>query len=415
MKVLEQVKELYISLTKTEKDLFSLPEVGFKESQTIAYLKSFLKDENIPIVNNFGINGFQASIGSGKPHIGLISELDALYVPGHFQQGPNGEAHACGHHMQSTIMLHVMKILNERSFHGTVSLFAIAAEEYIDMDFRRSLQKKGVIDLRSGKQNLLLKDAFNDVDVVVSVHTMGETSNASMEVNATLSGFVYKTIRFEGQGAHAAVAPSEGVNALNALALTQNAIAFLRETFREEERVRIHMITTNGGQSVNSVPEEAVLEGYIRAADPNVLHQISQKVSNAAIHSAAALGAHASILDEMGYAPLIQCRPLSDIFVPYIKEVVPVVVDNQLSFAAGDIGDVGLFVPTIQLGYSGCVGRVHGNDFRMKDATQALVNPTYVVSAGVIDLLEHPEKVRAITSSFNPSITIQEYRKLHGQ
>lgn len=415
MKLFEQVQALYGSLVQMEHDLFTIPEVGFKEEQTRKYVQSYLAKHSIPIVNDFGINGFQASIGSGKPHIGLIAELDALYVPGHFQQGPDGAAHACGHHMQSTIMLHVMTLLQEQSFMGTVSLFAVAAEEYIDMEYRRSLQEQGLIELRSGKQNLLLQNAFDGVDAFISVHTMGHTTTPSMEVNATLSGFIYKTIQFQGQGAHAAVAPSEGVNALNALALTQSAIAFLRETFREEDRVRIHMITTDGGQSVNSVPERAVLEGYIRAANPEILLQVSEKVSQAAVHSAAALGATTTIQDEMGYAPFIQSRELSDVFVPYINEVVPTIIDHQLSFAAGDIGDVGLFYPTIQLGYSGCVGRVHGNDFAMDDANEALVNPTYVVTAGVLDLLKNPVKIQQITQSFTPTMTRQEYRAQHGK
>jgi len=297
---------------------------------------------------------------------------------------------------------------------GRVSFFAIAAEEYVDLAYRKQLQQAGKITLLSGKQNLILQDAFADVDVAIGVHTMGETASPKMELNASLSGFIYKTLKFKGQGAHAAVSPHLGVNALHALALTQNAIAFLRETFVEEDRIRIHMITTQGGQSVNSVPEEATLEGYVRAQHPDVLKSVSDKVNQAAIHSAKALGADVEIEDAVGYLPLHQSRELSEVVREAMQQVVPEIVDHQQSFAAGDIGDMSVFLPTIQIGFSGCVGRVHGSDFKMQSAEEALVYPTFVIVDSVARLLENPKLLETIKAAYKPSMTLAEYKQLHG-
>ncbi len=403
------------SLVLMEEALFQTPELGFKEQQTRALLVSFFEQHGLSITKDYGINGFQITIGTGQPHIALIAEMDALVVPGHFMQGNDGAAHACGHHLQGSILAHVLTMLQASSLPaGRVSFFAIAAEEYVDLDFRKTLQAEGTIQLLSGKQNLILQQAFDDVDVAIGVHTMGETTSPKMEINASLSGFIYKVLRFQGQGAHAAVMPHEGVNALNALALTQTAVAFLRETFQEEDRIRIHMITTEGGQSVNSVPEQAVLEGYIRAQKPEVLQSVSDRVNQAAIHSARAIGASVEISDSMGYLPLIQSKELSSVIQEAMLDVVDEVVDNQLSFAAGDIGDMSVFLPTIQIGFSGCVGRVHGSDFKMQSVEEALIYPTYAIVSTVDRLLKEPETLQRVVRAHQPLMTLSEYKAMHG-
>jgi len=410
----KKTQAIEASLKEWEALLFATPELGFKEVKTRALLLEYFARHGLSITKDFGINGFQITIGQGTPHIALIAEMDALVVPGHFMQGDEGAAHACGHHLQGAILSHVLTLLKDESFTGRVSFFAIAAEEYVDLAYRKQLKQEGKITLLSGKQNLILEDAFADVDVAIGVHTMGETTSPKMELNASLSGFIYKTLTFKGQGAHAAVSPHLGVNALHALALTQNAIAFLRETFVEEDRIRIHMITTQGGQSVNSVPEEAILEGYVRAQHPDVLRSVSEKVNQAAIHSAKALGAEVDIDDAVGYLPLHQSAELSNVVREAMHQVVPEIVDHQQSFAAGDIGDMSVFLPTIQIGFSGCVGRVHGSDFKMQSAEEALVYPTFVIVDSVARLLENPTLLETIKQAYQPSMTLADYKQLHG-
>lgn len=56
----------------------------------------------------------------------------------------------------------------------------------------------------------------------------------------------------------------KGVNALSAASLGLQALALNRETFRDEDCVRVHPILTKGGDLVNVVPNEAVLETLVR-------------------------------------------------------------------------------------------------------------------------------------------------------
>ena len=411
---LEQEK---MSLETMESVLFNNPELGFKEKKTRELILKYLNQHNITIDQDFGVSGFSIKVGSGKPHIGLISEMDALVVLEHPNAGPDGAAHACGHHLQSTILSHVFKLWNEYKDkpHGTLSCYFIAAEEFVDLDYRLQLQAENKIQLLSGKQNLILQDAFKDVDCFLSVHTMGETNKPSMEINASLSGFIYKKFHFKGQAAHAAVMPHMGINALNAQILTQNAFALLRETFQEVDRIRLHLITTNGGHSVNSVPSDTVLEGYVRSINPEKLLELNDKLNHIARHCSEALFASVEIEDRMGYMPLIQSRELSDLCLPYIEELIPSnnIVDHQKSFAAGDMGDLSLFKPTIQLGFSGCKGLVHGKNFCMANADEALVYPAYVLLSTIEDIMHNPDKLSRIVDAYPVQMSLEDYRKMH--
>lgn len=404
------------SLIKMERELFNTPELGFKEQKTKQIILDYLKEHKLERTEDYGLSGFRVTIGSGKPHIALIAEMDALIVHKHPNAGPDGAAHACGHHLQSTIMSHVLTLFNEHeSFVGSLSLYCIAAEEFVDLDYRIQLQSEGKIKLLSGKQNLILMNAFEDVDAFLSVHTMGETSTPSMEINASLSGFIYKKLHFYGQAAHAAVMPHKGINALNAQLLTQQAFAYLRETFLEEDRIRLHLITTQGGESVNSVPAHTILEGYVRSVNPDTLISLNARLNETARHCAQAMEAQLEIEDRTGYMPLIQSRELNDLLLPHIKSVVDErnIVDHQKSFAAGDMGDLSLFKPTIQLGFSGCKGLVHGMDFRMENADEALIYPTTVLLSALSDIYRDPSAFNQIISTYPVKMTCEEYEKMH--
>ena len=101
------------------------------------------------------------------------------------------------------------------------------------------------------------------------------------EINSSLNGFLGKKITFKGVSSHAGLNPWDGVNALNAANVALNAIAYLRETFKEEDTVRVHYVISEGGASVNSVPEKVVLDMYIRAKTLDAIMDVDTKVNRA--------------------------------------------------------------------------------------------------------------------------------------
>jgi len=392
--------------------LLKCPELGYKEFKTKEILVEYLKEKGFKIENECFNTAFSVSIGKGHPHIGLIAELDGIPTLGHkyVNKDDSNAAHACGHNTQCAIMCGVISALKNEKFNGKVTLFFTPAEEFTDITYREKLIKQKKIKYIGGKINMIEKGIFDDVDLVYHLHSMGG-SKYKLSVNSDLGGFVYKKITFNGRAAHGAVAPHLGINALNEYALFNDAINKLRETFKDEDQIRIHGIVSEGGQTVNSIPERVVYECYVRSMNPSALIDVANKVDNAAKHCAKALGGSATIKTKPGYLPFIQNRQASEIVY---KEMLKLVDINDIEngvgcMAAGDIGDVSIFRPAIQIGYGGFVGVPHGKDFMVKneDITYSLTSKVIINS--VLALLKDSKFLINLKKNYEEKMTKKEW------
>lgn len=94
--------------------------------------------------------------------------------------------------------------------------------------------------------------------------TGSDVHEGAAGLSPSSNGPMAKNIRFIGGAAHAGMAPERGINALNDAQLALNAIHAQRETFREEDCVRVHPIITKGGHLVIVVPSDVRMETYVR-------------------------------------------------------------------------------------------------------------------------------------------------------
>ncbi len=106
-----------------------------------------------------------------------------------------------------------------------------------------------------------------------------------------------------------------------------------------------------------------------------------------------------------------QCRLINDVIRKNMLKHCKIeeIHDDEVSMAAGDIGDVSLFKPTVQFGYSGFAGNCHGKDLCIVDKQRAYLEPSKVVYDTVTYLISHPEYVDKIKGSYRPVLTMDEY------
>lgn len=407
---IEENKQETMTLGDT---LFHNPELGFREIKTGKIIRDYLKKHGLEVDQECAYTGFTVSIGSGRPHIGIIAELDAIPTANHPCADPETTAaHACGHSTQQAMALAALTALNQYidQLPGKVTVYFTPAEEFTDLDYRRQLQKEGKIRYLSGKENMIYEHVFDDADCFIHFHAKGN-SDHRFSVNSILAGFIYKKITFHGKAAHAAVLPHLGINALNECTLFLSALNMLRETFRDEDMVRVHGIITDGGNTVNSIPDKVVYECYVRTVNPDVLHSLNDQLTRAAQGCAEALGGSVTVEDTPGYLPLIQSEPLNQVVYENILAFAkPEEVQfGELSVAAGDVGDLAAFKPLIQYGYSGLSGRIHGEDLKIEDPYEVYILQAKIIAGTVYDLLTQPEKLKKITDSFQPSMTYEKY------
>lgn len=406
-------------ILKLSRTLFETPELGFKEHKTKALIQEYLKKEGLSISKEYFETGFEVTIGSGKPHIGLICELDAIPTQGHRCADPvDNAAHSCGHSTQVGIMLNVITALKKMNIadKGTVTLFFTPAEEFCDLAYRKELQKADKIKTLSGKTNMLLAGCFDDIDCCIHMHGMGEYRGYKFSVDSALAGFLYKEFNFIGKASHAAVCPDQGVNALNAFALFQSAVGMLRETFVDEDKNRVHGMITKGGDTVNSIPSHVVYEGYVRSFNAQKLQSISDQLTHTAKHCAMALNGECVVNDMPGYLPFHQNHDLSMVIYKNMLEFTSEdqILTDEKSVAAGDIGDLGCFIPTIQFGYTGFTGTMHGKNLEVINENEVYIVPAKIVAMSVLDLLEDSTLVDNIKQYFKPEMTMEEYKQYVG-
>src|SRR5688500_940946 len=288
------------------------PELGFKEVKTARLFEDTLGGLGLKPRAGLAMTGVRAEAvgraGDG-PTFALLGELDALVVAGHPEGDPaTGAAHACGHNAQvAALMGAAMGLLDAHALEhmsGRVVFFAVPAEEYGDIEWRVNQARAGKLEFLGGKPELLRLGHFDDVDLSMMIHTTPRTEDGKAGVPASNNGCVVKTVKYIGRASHAGGAPWNGVNALYAAQIGLMGINALRETFRDEDTIRVHPIMTHGGSQVNVIPGEVRLETFVRGRTTQAIVDADKKVDRALRAGAMALGAKVEIETLPGYAPM---------------------------------------------------------------------------------------------------------------
>src|SRR5213593_163710 len=373
------------------------PEMGFKEVKTAALVHETFQRLGLESRAGLAMTGVRADArgraGEG-PTFALLGELDGLRVTGHPQSDPQtGAAHACGHNAQVAGMLGAaMGLVGAKAFEhlaGRVVFFAVPAEEYGDVAWRVEQARAGKLEFLGGKPELLRLGHFDDVDMAMMIHLTPQRELKKASIAASNNGCIVKTVRYMGRASHAGGAPHMGVNALYAAQIGLAAINAIRETFRDEDTIRVHPIITHGGSQVNVIPAEVRLETYVRGRSVEAILDANVKVDRALRAGALALGAKVEIETLPGYMPM-RC---DDAMAAHFKRTMARLVGEehyrQIGHRTGstDMGDLSQVMPILHPYIGGARGSGHSADFQIEDRALAYVVPAKALAAMAIDML----------------------------
>ena len=401
-------------------EIYAHPEPGFREVETASRVARTFASLGIPFEDKIALTGLKGMLQGGQagPTIGLMGELDSHIVPGHPDCNPaTGWVHACGHNAQigsllgAGIGLVVSGVLPQLA--GRVGLLAIPAEEYIEIEYRNGLRKEKKLEFLVGKPEFIRLGAFDDVDMAMLCHTASDLGEKQIAFRGTANGSVSKFISFIGKAAHAGGRPHDGINALNAATLALQAIALQRETYREDEYIRIHPIITRGGDSVSSVPALVTMETFVRGSTIEAIQLASEKVDRALRAGALAIGAKVQITTLPGYMPTFYDQNLVEIVKSNASALLRSgLVEERRVHGAGstDVGDLAQIMPVVQPHVSGATGVGHGADYLIADYDQAVINPAKVMAMCAIDLLaDGATEARRVKSEYRAPMTRDQY------
>lgn len=398
------------------------PELGFKETRTASAVVQFLHEIGYSCREGLALTGVKTELKPGAvgPNVAVIGELDAVICPDSPAADPlTGAAHTCGHNLQLGAMLGAalgLKLAGVDGYlDGNVSFMAVPAEEYVEIAFRQQLREQGKIRYLGGKQELVYRGEFDDIDIAMMVHADKDAPGGRVGLCETCNGFIGMTIQYLGKEAHAAGAPHEGINALNAAMIGLMGVHALRETFRDQDIVRVHPIITKGGDLVNIVPADVRMETYVRARSMKAIEGTYGKVVRALQAGGDSVGAQTHIHTIPGYLPLDCCKELNELFRANAQAQLPAdcVIDTGHFGGSTDMGDISHLLPTIHPFIGGVKGAHHTRDFQATDYEAACILPAKLMAMTVIDLLtEGASEARRIQKNFRPVFTKAEYLAL---
>lgn len=415
-RILSAIDDSSDKICEFAEKIYSNPELGYKEFKTRTAVMDFFDKLGIKYSDGGAVTSVKGSIGGGDFRLCIIGEMDAVVNGRH----PDADiktcaAHACGHHGQLAAMMGAAcglaagGIMQELG--GAIDFFAVPAEEYIDLDYRRSLKMEGKIEYFGGKQQLIYEGAFDNTDIAMMVHAQPDMPTAGICFDGTNLGFVEKQITFRGVASHASE-PYNGVNALNAAALAILGIHANREHFRDEDKIRIHPIITKGGDAVNVVPAEVCMDSYVRGANLEAIKNASADTDRAINGGAMTVGAVAEISTAPGYLPLKQNKDLSDIMRSVASEVLGEdrIFEGVDVVGSTDIGDLSCLIPCIQPTVGGYGGALHSNEFCTANKNDAYIIPAKLLALTAARLLKNnAAEGRRIKNNFKPLMSKKEY------
>jgi amidohydrolase len=417
--ICEAVDHRRADIIEVGEDIMRHPELGFKEFRTAKLVAGEFARLGLPYEEGLAITGVKAVLRGGRPGptVALIGELDSLVLWDHpYANRETGAAHACGHNAQIAGMLGAARALVETGaidqLAGNLVFFAVPAEEYVEVEYRARLVQDGMLEFLGGKPELVRLGHFDDVDMAVMIHTSG-SETAKVRVNESSNGCVVKLIRYLGRAAHAGVAPEKGVNALSAAMLGLSAINAQRETFRDQDAIRVHPIITHGGDLVNIIPAEVRMETYVRGKTPEAIVDAELKVDRALRAGALGMGAQVEIRTLPGYFPLINNRNMAELFKRNAGEFLfdpALVQDAGHGTGSTDMGDISHLMPALHPSMAGGFGDVHSREWHIRNPDEGYLAPAKALALTAIDLLwQDASKAHRILETDRPRMTKQEY------
>ncbi|KAK4196018.1 hypothetical protein QBC40DRAFT_310184 [Triangularia verruculosa] len=363
-------------LWSLNKFIHNNPEIAFKEFKAHEALTKFMRSqpERWQVTSSAcGIEtAWIAVYDSGRkgPAVSFNVEMDALPDLGH----------ACGHNLIASASLAgalaTAQVMNTHSLAGKVYVFGTPGEE----------------GYHGGKIQLLNRGAYHKVDVSLISHP--SVLNNSPFVRTTT--FCRLEVEFFGRAAHAANAPWQGINALDALVTSYNSISMLRQQTQPNDVIGF-AITNGGGEATNIIHAYSSAVCTIRSSSSSRLETLIEKVSACFDAGAQAAGATVKIQVIKGYKDHVPNMHLASSFakhwssLPDPYPVGPELRADEREYvhvkASTDQGDISHALPSVNVSFAIPAGPEkggpHSADFEKAAGTKGAFDRAMRVGKGM--------------------------------
>ena len=317
--ILQSIDAAAETILSTSHSIHERPELGYQEVFASGLLADILAAHGFEVERGYvGIpTAFCARKGNGDgPRVAFLAEYDALPVVGH----------GCGHNIIATSALSagigLGSVVSE--LEGDVWVIGTPAEE-----------------TDGAKVVMVERGAFQSVDAALMIHP----HEGNYYVTESLAMDALE-VSFFGKPAHAAYAPWEGRNALDAMILTFNSLNALRQQVRPD--ARMHGVIVDGGTAPNIIPERTTGRFYLRAKTRQNVNELVDKFKACVQGAALATGTSYKISNyENSFDDMVTNLVLAERIRDYATQVLGSAPFMRApdSYGSLDMGNVSHVVP----------------------------------------------------------------------
>ncbi|KAK4118635.1 hypothetical protein N657DRAFT_605966 [Parathielavia appendiculata] len=382
------IESLWDSLWTLNAFIHANPELAFQEYKAHQALTDFLRSREEGWQVTGSACGMEtawiAVFDSGKPGpaVSFNVEMDAL---------PN-LGHACGHNLIATASmaagLATAEMMRRYKLVGKVLIFGTPGEE----------------GFGGGKIRLMERGAYKGVDVSLISHP-GILHNSPL---VRTTAFARLGVEYFGRAAHGAKNPWMGINALDALVVSYNAVSVLRQQTMPGDVIGL-AITDGGEEATNIIHAYAACVCVIRANSASRLHDLQEKVSACFRAGAEATGAMIKLRITPGYQDHFPNRVLAASYTKYWDSLPdlpdppiqpPGCGDQRFTWvkSSTDQGNISHIMPSVNASFAippgPKAGQPHSPDFKMaagtKSAFMRALRVGKALAGTAVDVLARP-------------------------
>ncbi len=255
--------------------LHAMPEVGFEERKTSAFLADELEKYGYRVTRNVGGKTGVIGVLEGKqpgPVIAIRADMDALPFE---VDGKTVAIHACGHDAHSSMVMSVARGYAESGLERGKLIVVFQPAEEID----------------GGSMSIVESGLLDGIDEIVGAHIRPASDFPFGFVTPGLyhSAAANPRMKIRGKNAHGAN-PHMGTNAIDAAALVIAAANAIRGNPAVRHSLKPTKIA-DGGNAINTIPDEIVLGFDIRSHDNAEMERLIASLRTAATSAAASVSA----------------------------------------------------------------------------------------------------------------------------
>jgi amidohydrolase len=298
------------------RELHAMPELGFKENDTAAYLIERLDALSVDrLQTRVADTGIVADIKGGRPGRAVMvrADMDGLPITEagdlQFRSTRRGVMHACGHDVHMAVALEVARVLaaNRKNLPGTVRFVFQPAEE-----------------IAGGAKPMIEAGVLSGIDRVVGLHVWaglptGQVSVRSGAMMASADGF---TLLVRGKGGHGAM-PDLTVDAV---VIASEIVTALQTLVSRETPPRAPVVVTlgsiHGGSAFNIIAGEVVIQGTLRTFDAALREHVLRRIAELAGGIATAMRGSCEVRLESAAPPVVNDQAIAGLVAAAAKDVL---------------------------------------------------------------------------------------------